>query len=684
MKKNKLFLLVAFFAAFALLLTACDNNGDTNGSNDEVTTGADEATTGADEGTTAGPDDETGAAAGNAFDVLQAALDYHGIGIAVQNPNALIEGGVLRFGQGVTNPPTWNHLEPVFSTWVPEGDVRQFTHEPLLFSGQDFLIAQDVNSLASATFDRDAQTVTIVKEHESTWADGVPLTLADLVYAYYFLSSPYFEVDGNYIDRHFLANTNWQNIVGVCSYIHYSFYHSDTYDIDILRDHVGCGGVGYLPEEMTDTITGLTLSDDEMTLVIEFYEVTPFTFSTADFWNQPMPRHHWEGIPHGERRNHENARENVLGNGPFVIAGHVIDESWNFERNDHYWRGPAILDGVIWETFPVMTAPDVARAGMYDIVNFPQSLFTPENRNIDNLSFVSNPFAAGASNWMVFNMGEWDFEASQVVPWDEPRVSRELRTALALSIDHVTPGIELFNGLSVPGGSVYWALNRMDLINPEVETFNTFELDRAIAILEEAGYTFPYEGAEFRTRPDGSELVVIWLETYGSVAANEASVFQLEGWRYDLGVDVRFYGGDLQPWDVTAEFYNHETSREVDIFWRGVGFGANPNPSWGFGHDSFFNTGRYTNDEWQYIIGRFDSEETWDPEFLMETINMWEQAFIDARVAFPITTNIGLNAVNNRVANFSLEPTFGDLDRPGMWNVHLWGLTNETPYEATN
>lgn len=671
MKKNKLFLLVALFAAFALVLAACDNDGDNN-----ETTPA--------ETTTEGPTDETGGSElTGAFAVLQETLDYHGLQIAVQNDNPLIEGGVLRFGQGVANPPTWNHLEPVFSTWTSEGDVRQFTHEPLLYVGQDFFPAQDVNSLASATFDREARTVTITLDHESTWADGVPLTLADLVYAYYFLSSPYFEVDGNYIDRHFLANTNWQNVVGVCSYIRYSFENSDTYDIDILRDHVGCGGVGELPEESTDTITGLTLSDDEMTLVIEFYEMTPFTFA-FDFWQHPMPRHHWEGIPHGERRNHPNARENVLGNGPFTIAGYVVDESWNFERNDNFWRGPALLDGVIWETFPVMTAPDVAREGMYDIVNFPQSLFIPENRAIDNISFVSNPFAAGSTSWMVFNMGDWDFEAGQVAPWEEPRLSRELRTALALSVDRVTPGIELFNGLTVPSGSVYWALNRMDLINPEVETFNTFELDRAIEILEEAGYVYPYEGAEFRVRPDGSELVVIWLETYGSVASNEASVFQLEGWRYDLGVDVRFYGGDLQPWDVTAEFYNHESSPEVDIFWRGVGFGANPNPSWGFAHDSIHNSLRYTNDEWKSIIERFDSEDMWDPEFSLETINMWEQAFIDARVAFPLETAIGLTAVNNRVANFSLEPTFGDQSRPGHWNVHLWALTAEEPYVAGN
>jgi len=681
MKKNKLFLLVALFAAFVLVLAACSgDNGDAPAPGYENGSGADTS-----DGVVPTPQDPNvgNGGLGAAFQPLQDALDYHGLLMAVENNNPLIDGGVLRFGLGVQNPPTWNQLEPTLSTWATENDVRQFTHEPLLYVGQDFFPATGVNSLATATLDRDSSSVTITKNYASTWADGVPLTLADLVYAYYFLSSPYFNVDGNFIGRHFLVNNNWQNVVGVCTHIRYLFENSDTYDIDILRNHAGCGGVGEIPEEATPTITGLTLSEDEMTLTIEFYQVNPYTLA-FDFWSTPMPRHHWEGIPHGERLNHPNARENVLGNGPFTIAGHVIDQSWNFVRNDNFWRGPAQLDGVVFETFPVMTAPDVVREGMFDIINFPQSLFTPENRVIDNVSFLSNPFNTNSTNWLIFNMGEWDFENSQIVPWDEPRLSSTVRTAIALSVDRLTSGNALFNGLGVPSGSVYWALNRMDLINPDVETFTTFDLERAIAMLEDAGYVFPYEGADFRVRPDGSELYVIWLMSTSSVAADQEAFFFLEGWRYDLGIDVRLYGGDLQPWATVAEFYQHVTSREVDMFWRGISFGANPNPQWGFGHNSFSNVGRYTNADWQRIIANFESEEMWDPEFARATINEWEQAFIDARVAFPNATTLALTAVNNRVANFSLENTFGDQSRPGHWNVHLWGVTSNEPYIATN
>jgi len=683
MKKNKLFLLVALFAAVVLVLAACGGNDDT----DPVDTGDDVVYT----PTTPENGDDNGddevvpgvVGLGPAFQPLQDALDYHGITMAVNNDNPLIDGGILHFGSGVTGPPTWDHFDSAFWTWSSENDIRNmFTHEPLLFVGQDGFPASGVGSLAEASFDRESQTVTITKLHASTWSDGVPLTLADVVYHYYFLTSPYFNVDGNFIGRHTLVTPNWQNIVGMCAHVLYLFEQSDTYSVDVLRDHAGCGGVGVLPEESSPTITGLTLSEDEMELVIEFYDVNPFTYAFA-FLTTPMPRHHWEGIPHGERRNHPNARENVLGNGPFIIDGIVPEESISFVRNENYWRGPAQLDGVIFQTFPVMTAPDVARAGMFDIINFPQSLFTPENRVMDNISFLSNPFGGTSTSWLMFNMGEWDAETGTVVPWETPRLSATVRTALMLAMDHVTPGIYSFNGLVVPSGSVYWPLNRMDLINPAIDTFSQYDLDGAIAMLEEAGYVVP-AGEDFRVRPDGSPLTVIWLETEGSVANNNTAMFHLEGWRYDLQIDVQFYGGDLQPWSVTADYYLDQGNRDIDIFWRGIGFGAQLSPHWGFGHNSNNNVLRYTNAQWQYIVERFESEDMWDPAFTAATIEMWEQAFIDARVAFPQSSAIPLTAVNNRVANFSVQSTFGDLRRPGSQVSWLWGLTADTPYQASN
>ena len=691
MKKNKLFLLVALFAAFALVLAACGGNGDTDtppvtGDNNVVDTnnnGGDNDTSTPEPDETTPPEETV-----DTFAALQAMIDYHGLGMATTNDAPHIEGGTLRFGVGLTGTPEWTFLEPVFSSWSSEGDIRAFTHEPLLMMGQDFFPNNDVNSLATASFDRDAQTVTIYLNHETTWADGHPLTLADLVYAYYFLANAEFRwpnADGDAVPqgRHFAVNPRDQNVVGVCTFMHYSFYHAGF--LDELRDMAACGGPGVLPDEMTDTITGLTLSEDEMTLTIEFYEVTPYTFA-FDFWVAPMPAHHWEGIPVGQRRNHPRAMHEVLGNGAFTIAGSVANESFHFVRNDNFWRGPAILDGIIYEAFPAMTAPDLARVGTYDVLNHPQSLFTPENRNLNNATFLTNPFNSGSTSWLTFRVGDWDAELGQVVPWegDDVRVSPTLRTAIALATDRVTPGRELFNSLVVPSGSVYWPLNRMDLITGNVETFNTFELDRARQMLDEAGYTF-CDNSGFRCRPDGSELYVTWLETTGSAANDTNNMFWLDGWRYDLGVDVRLYQGNLVDSAVWSEVTQQHISNEVDMFWSGISFGANPAPNFGFAHDSVFNRTRWTSPEWQEIIERFNSDAMWDEAVRIQTINDWEQAFMDARVAFPLTIALPLTAVNNRVANLSLENTFGDNDRPGVtspgqWNAHLWALTADTPY----
>jgi len=644
--KNKLTLMVIMFFAMVAVLVACGSDEpstDAPGGNDVAETQANDDNGVADE-TTPSDDEVAADPIADPFEAIINVMEQHGLQLEVENNDAILEGGHLRFALGSTAELT-GLFETVFTRFTTESDLRRFTHELLLFEGLDFN-PSNTNSLASAYADRESRTITITKNVESYWADGVPLTLDDLLFAYEVINHP--DYTGPRRDA------NMRNVVGT-----QAFHDGDA-----------------------DYISGLTLSEDGMELVIEFYEITPFTIA-GGFWALPMPRHHWEGIAVADMEDHPNARHNVLGNGPFKIESTVPGESFLFVRNPYFWRGEANLDSVEFVVVDPMLAPEAMRAGMFDVINFPQSQFTEANRGMDNIQFLSNPWNNNTSFWLNFRMGDWDEEEGVVVPWDEPRLSVAVREALALSMNHLGAGQYLFNGLVVPAGSVYWPTRRLDWIDRSLPTFNNFDLDRANQILDDAGYT-ERDSDGFRMRPDGTPLVVTYAAQTGSQANIDNRHLELETWRYDLGVNVVLFNDVLVANNVFWDALEIAQSNEIDMFTAGTYFGSNPTPNWTGSPWSANNHTRYTNPDWEYAFHRFGDERMWDPEFVFETAQLWERTVSEARVLFPTTTALGLTAVNNRVANFSVANNDGNNEVPGLWNTWMWGLTAEETIPATN
>lgn len=560
---------------------------------------------------------------------------------AVTNTNPILDGGELRLGLAATTSITgiWDFG---FSLQAVDRWIQWFTHEDLLTVGYDF---NPVPNLASATFDRDARTVTLTKNFVSYWHDGVPLTMNDLVFAHEVIAHP------DYTGPRW--GTQISNVVGAEAY--------------------RAGEVDY--------IEGLVLSDDHMSLTMHFIDFPP-TIEAFGFWSNPMPRHHWEGIAVADMEAHPHARHLVLGNGPFIVDAVVPGESVRLIRNDNYWRGRPHLEAVTIEVVEPLALPLAMQQGLFDVAFFfPQSQFTEEFRDMDNVQFLASPFDTNTNTWLGFRMGTWDDETGQVVTWEEPRLSETVRRAIALSIDHVGAS-QLFNGLLVPNGSTYFGLRRMDWINQNIPTYNHFDPQRAMEMLDEAGY-IDVTGDGFRDRPDGTPLVITYMATVGSPANEINRQLEIQNWN-DIGLNVVFYQDRLIEANVHLDVRRDETDGgEVDMWSFGWNFGASPDPSGVFGRYTQNNWSRYSSSEWDYIFERFQSDDMWDQDFLLETVSLWEQAFHDTGVFFPTSVAIQLWAVNNRVANLStaINP---DRNQPGLWNPWLWGLTAEQAYVASN
>ena len=568
-----------------------------------------------------------------ALNAIAAQFNY-----ANYNPNPPIEGGTLRWGFGSTRG-FQGIFCPAHGIWAEDSDISNLFLEPLVMQGVDFRPVNDSN-LANVYFDREERTVTFVKMHESVWADGVPKTLADLVFAHYVIAHPDYQ------------GPRWGAPI------------NNVYGINEYRDGEA------------DHIAGLELSDCEMILTIRMVDFPP-TIEQFGFWSSPMPRHHWEGIPVGEMQGHANARHNVLGSGPFVLYSMVEAESVHVVRNDLYWRGPAYLDAITVEIIPPLMLPMAMQEGLFDIGHpFPQSQFTPEFRYMDNVQFLTTLQTSNSTSFMGFRSGTFCPEEEIVItfPEEEWRVSRPVRQALMLTIDHVTAG-ELFNGLVVPNGSIYFGLRRMEWIDQTIETWNGFDPERAMQILDEAGYD-QFDSDGMRLRPDGTPLTIIYLASSGTPANETNRALEIQNWA-DIGLRVEFYQGRLVEGTVSSDVITYETDGGiVDMMGFGWSWGASPNPIGVFGPETRLNRPRYTSEHWDYLFERFASDDMWDDEFLRETVYLWQHAVSDSGVIFPTTLAITLTAVNNRVGNFSLYLT-GSREVVSNWNARLWYLTDE-------
>ena len=558
--------------------------------------------------------------------------------ILTSNPNPIIPGGELRFAWSSASPFPGLFCQ-AHSITAFDGDLRQ-----MFFGGDLLTVGMDLNvsntgSPATAYFDRDAQTVTVRLNEVVYWHDGVQLTLDDLKFAYYVIASPYY------------TGPRWSvqvwNTVGAAEF--------------------RAGEVDY--------ISGLVLSEDKMELVMHKIDLPPH-MPAFNFWSSPVPRHHWEGIPVSEMEGHARARHETIGFGPFVLDAIVPGESLRVVANENYWRGRPVLDSIVIEVVEPLMVPMAMQQGMFDITqSFAQSQFTEHFRYMNNVTFLSNPFSTNGKQFLGFRVGTWDTETNEVYTFETPRLSPTLRTAMALTIDHVTAGL-LFNGLVVPTGSVYYGLRRIDWIDQSIETFNNFDPERAEAMLDEAGYLRGADG--YRTFPDGSELTVVFIATTGTPANELSTALRMQNWD-DIGIRVVLYQDRLVEAAVSSDVRFRETDGGiVDVFGFGWNWGASPFPGV-FQPNTQNNQVRYRSEHWDYIFNRFNSDDMWDEDFMMETINLWEHAIIDARNSFPTTQAIGLWAVNNRVTNFSLEIT-GDRTVVSNWATHLWALTAPTAY----
>ncbi|MDR1736407.1 MAG: oligopeptide ABC transporter substrate-binding protein [Oscillospiraceae bacterium] len=539
----------------------------------------------------------------------------------VENTAKSINGGVLKYAIDSDAPFQGLLLTEIYEDDL-DAQVLSWFVEGFVSYDENFVADQD--GAATYTFDKDAKTITLTMREGVKWHDGEPVTLDDMVFGYEILAHP--DYQGTRFDD------SVRNVIGVDE------YHDGT----------------------ADKISGLALSEDEMTLTISFKEFTP-TILIGGFWTSGAPRHYLGDVAVKDLTTSEKVKTNPIGFGPFKVKTIVPGESVEFERFDDYWRGKPKLDGVQVRVINPDLIPQALEAGEIDIASFNTQVY-PDYKNPTNYTYIAQ--LETSFNYTGFDLGTFDTETeTNIADPNKKMANLNLRKAIGYAINQTEICQQQYNGLRMLATTAITPRHG-GYQNTEIEGY-VYDPERSKTLLDEANYK-DTDGDGYREDPNGQQLTIYWAFMSGA-GAEVMTQYKIQQWK-EVGLRVELYNGQLMEFN---NFYNALQNDEegIDMFdgaWQ-TGFDPDPNVLWG--EFTVNNFPHAVTDELRAAMADCASEQSWDETFRTNAYKKWQEEFFNACTAIPTMWRAGLFAVNNRVKNYDMSSV--DIDA----KLHLIELT---------
>lgn len=612
MSFKKKYSLLASSAAIAFILAAC--GADT----DETGTGTDET------GTEETPvDEETGSEA-----------DIPEFEETLQNDGEAIDGGELRVAL-VSDTAFPGIFNTEFSSINVDSQLYSNVFPSLIAVDENFQYTE--GGPAELSLDEETNTVTITVRDDIYWHDGEQLTADDILFAHEVIGDP--DYDG-------------------------PRYGSDVASI--------IGMEAYKAGE-TDQIEGITLSDDELTIEIEYSSVGPQMLQAGGgVWAYASPRHHLGDLEVSEIESSSEVRENPIGYGPFVVENIIPGESVQYSAFEDYFLGRPNIDSVLIERVPTSGIVEALNAGQFDYTyNMPVDNYGSFADGIDGYEILGTP--GQSYDYIGFNMGTFEDGTSM---YDEDRQVSDLplRQAMAHALDIDAVGENFFNGLRFRATS-HIVPNFGDYFNSDVEGY-PYDPARANELLDEAGYE-DVDGDGFREDPNGDPLELSFAARANSDVAEPIALYFIQAWE-EIGINVSLLEGRLHE---TNAFYDRVQANDpaIDVFEGGWSVGSDPTPDGLYGETAAFNMTRYVSQENTDYIDQMMSEEAFDIDWRVDVFHEWQEYFMyEAAPAIPTFWRTEIQPANNRLSNWVHTQLPGYL-YDDTYGIHAVELLSEDP-----
>ncbi|SHI51262.1 ABC transporter substrate-binding protein [Wenxinia saemankumensis] len=378
----------------------------------------------------------------------------------------------------------------------------------------------------------------------------------------------------------------------------------------------------------TESITSIETPDD-YTVIVNYDSIVP-DFASTLFTFGIMPEH----ILAGQDLNTHEYNELPVGTGPFMATEFARGQYVVLDRNPDYWRtaenGDQLpyLDRLVFNIVPdTNTLMTQLRSRELDMV-----VKTPYNQAAQVESFGGYELIVGP----LLSWGHLDFNFE-----NEFLADIAVRQAFAHAIDRnvliqAQGGFpEAIKSIVVPIFEFY------DENTPEYE----FDPEEANRILDEAGYTMGEDG--IRTK-DGERLSFEYVTAAGS--ADDENIQQI------IMAQLAQVGIEIVP-DNRAGVALREAryNGDYDLYYGRWITSADPVYSIFYGTEGALNGQGYSNPELDAVFETV--ENSIDTETRMRAFSDIQRIVAEDLPTLPLTTNVSLITVTERLQNFTPNPT---------------------------
>ena len=501
---------------------------------------------------------------------------------------------ILKFGGS-----GWGGLfNPVMTDNVYDSYVCDLIFEHLV---NNDIEGEFIPELAEWIVSEDHLTYTFTLKDGIKFADGTPLTTADVEFTYKTIAHPKYDGPRAY---------------AVSDLVGYEEYH---------------GGA-------TDVFEGIKVID-EKTISFIFPEGSAAPANIQCFVYGIMPKHYYEF------ENWEDflaLNEDPLGSGVLVFDSWAPKEFIKLMKNENYWDPANALkfDGILMSEVPDESILSALQTNQIDLAQISSSADNLEAAEaMDNIHLFN--YLGNGYTFMCFNC-------------IRPQLSDvRVRQALMYALDReafieAQYGAGLAEVGMAPISPSSWAF-------PDPSELNaySFDMEKAAQLMDEAGWKMESDGFRYK---DGQKMHVKWLVYTDSSWPGTLSGMAADTWK-QLGVELEI---ELMDFDTVSSRTMDAApgEKDFDIYTMGFSLSIDPDPTGALFDDNAyvkggFNASGYENADAMELVAKGKAE--FDTEKRAEIYKEWAKIMNHEIPHAIIAYRSEIFGCNNRVKGMDID-----------------------------
>jgi peptide/nickel transport system substrate-binding protein len=558
-------------------------------------------------------------------------------------------------------------------------DTNSYGYQPVILQRLPSLENGDAQLFTKAVYVGD----------EVVDADGTPVTLAPGVIvrpagcrsdtcAVVYDGKTEIELDQMQVTFRLLPGLTWSDEAPLTA-------ADSVYTFDYVSSHLTNATPDYLVER-TQTYEA---ADD---VTVQWWGKPGFIDPTyfTNFW-MPLPKAQWSLLSTDNLNVAPESSRTPLGWGPYIIQDWVENDHILLTKNPHYFRAAEGLPKFDTLTFRFIPDPETA---VSDLVSGKCDILDPTTNLDGQVSLLQSMTAnhqlqalfatAPVMEQLAFGVRPAAYDNGYNPGYDRPNFFGDVRVrqAVAQCIDRQQVIDTVLFGLSTVPASFVPA--DYSFSNPDLKTYS-YDVEAANALLEQAGWistgndaSTPRLARNVKDIPNGTPFVVNYITTEASQRIQVATIIAKSLANCGIKVNIQFldqtslYGvgpnGPLfgRSFDL-AEFAMGSTSIEPPCDW----FTSSEIPAAG-NRWVGTNVSGYSNPSYDEACNTAQQSLVDEPEH--EAAYRQAQAiFAEDLPVLPLYWRIKTAATRPQVCNFSLDPTASS----ALWNIEAFDSGND-------